>query len=391
MTYAIRYNLRTAHLQGVAPRTVYTGDGEDNGSGVVPYYAESACGALSRSGARFANRPLDATTIADALRELREFATDRGLKVCSNCERAAEASIASAADIAARQAASDAAQAKLRAERAAEAETSAEQDAPVVDEHAAAVAKLRANREAEEEERAAARRARNRTNYAPAPEPTDTKAAATERPLGQVYQVTNPLTGAVEFPIKVAPSRLVGWAGYFRNAFGRAQHLGWSNADTEDAAIADIKAGNPTGTDYAVAPAKPVTLGECKSYLARRAALAPTDAKRAKWARILTNAAIDYLRTNYDTSDSDTAKAHLAGLVDDALRSLGDKWEVQRMHVDWSRRIMTRADNAARMFLIVERDLNKKPRAAHIEYQLTQYLERRDGLIHELEAVTSWS
>ena len=37
--------------------------------------------------------------------------------------------------------------------------------APAVDEHAAAVARMRANREAEEEERAAARRARNRTNY----------------------------------------------------------------------------------------------------------------------------------------------------------------------------------------------------------------------------------
>lgn len=389
MTYSIRYNLRTAHLQGVAPRTVYTGDGEDNGSGVVPYYAESACGALSRSGARFADRPLDVTTLADALRELREFATNRGLKVCSNCARAAEASVASAADIAERQAASDAAQAEFARARAAE------QDAPAQfgADHAAAVAKLRANIEAEDEARAAARRARNRTNYAPAPaSPTaEDKAAAAAPTIGQIYKVTNPLTGAVEFPIKVAPSRLVGWAGYYRNAFGRAQHLGWSNADTEDAALAEIKAGNPTGTDYAVAPAHPVTLGECNSYLGRRAALAPTDAKRAKWARILTNAAIDYLRTEYGTDDCTTAKAHLAGLVDDALRSLGDKWEVNRMHVNWSRRIMTRADNAARMFLIVERDLNKKPRAGHIEYRITEYLERRDGLIHELEAVTAWS
>jgi hypothetical protein len=258
------------------------------------------------------------------------------------------------------------------------------------DEHAAAVAKLRANREAEDEARAAARRARNRTNYAPAPTAED-KAAAAERPLGQIYKVTNPLTGAVEFPIKVAPSRLVGWAGYYRTALGRAQHLGWSNADTEDAALAEIKAGNPTGTDYAVAPAKPVTLNECNAYLGRRATLAPTDAKRAKWARILTNAAIDYLRTKYGTDDCTTAKAHLAGLVDDALRSLGDKWEVNRMHVNWSRRIMTRADNAARMFLVIERDLDNHPRYESVEYRLTQYLECRDELIHELEAVTPWS
>lgn len=41
--------------------------------------------------------------------------------------------------------------------------------AHAVDEHAAAVAQMRANIDAEEEERAAARRARNRTAYAPAP------------------------------------------------------------------------------------------------------------------------------------------------------------------------------------------------------------------------------
>lgn len=45
-----------------------------------------------------------------------------------------------------------------------------EAEAPAIDDHAAAVAQMRANIDAEEEERAAARRARNRTNYAPAPE-----------------------------------------------------------------------------------------------------------------------------------------------------------------------------------------------------------------------------
>jgi hypothetical protein len=49
-----------------------------------------------------------------------------------------------------------------------------------IDDHAAAVAKMRANREAEEEERAAARRARNRTNYAPATEAAQADAAAGE-------------------------------------------------------------------------------------------------------------------------------------------------------------------------------------------------------------------
>lgn len=42
-------------------------------------------------------------------------------------------------------------------------------EAPAVDEHAAAVARMYANIDAEEERRAAARRARNRTNYASTP------------------------------------------------------------------------------------------------------------------------------------------------------------------------------------------------------------------------------
>lgn len=42
-----------------------------------------------------------------------------------------------------------------------------------IDDHATAVARMRANIDAEEEERAAARRARNRTNYAPATEPAE--------------------------------------------------------------------------------------------------------------------------------------------------------------------------------------------------------------------------
>lgn len=57
-------------------------------------------------------------------------------------------------------------------------EAVAEQAAPAVHDHAAAVAQLRANIDAEEEQKAAARRARNRSNYAPAP--------ATEPAVNQV-------------------------------------------------------------------------------------------------------------------------------------------------------------------------------------------------------------
>jgi hypothetical protein len=99
MSFTIRWNIRTAHLQGVVNRTVYTGDGEDNGSGVVPYYAESACAALTRSGFRMAVADtLD--TLADALTVLRDFAESRGLKVCANCERAAVAALEADYDVA---------------------------------------------------------------------------------------------------------------------------------------------------------------------------------------------------------------------------------------------------------------------------------------------------
>lgn len=92
MSFTIRWNARTAHLQGVVNRTVYTGNGEDNGSGVVPYYAESACAALTRSGFRMGTaHTLD--TLAEALSELRDFAEANGLKVCANCERAAAAAL----------------------------------------------------------------------------------------------------------------------------------------------------------------------------------------------------------------------------------------------------------------------------------------------------------
>lgn len=53
----------------------------------------------------------------------------------------------------------------------------AEAPTATVDEHAAAVAQMRANIDAEEEERAAARRARNRTNYATASHPVGRKLA----------------------------------------------------------------------------------------------------------------------------------------------------------------------------------------------------------------------
>lgn len=210
-------------------------------------------------------------------------------------------------------------------------------------------------------------------------------ATTTRRPA-TIYRVENPYTGAVEFPERFG--RLYSWAVYFRDTDGKVRHIGWSNADTAEGAIAEAAAHDITDNDYAATEAHTTTAGDRDAYLGRRARLAPTDAVRAKWASVLISAAVDYLRTPHDDTDSAVAKEHLADMVDQAMHYLGDKWEVKRCHTDYARRINTRADNAARMFLAVERDLDNRGRAEAIEYRLTQYLRRRDALIRELEAVS---
>lgn len=88
MTYTIRYNRSTNHLQGIAERTQSSG-GESGG--VVSYYAESACGGLTRGiqnqslmvGAEFRD-------ISEAIRVLE---TDRNRKPCKNCLAAAKCTL----------------------------------------------------------------------------------------------------------------------------------------------------------------------------------------------------------------------------------------------------------------------------------------------------------
>lgn len=203
-----------------------------------------------------------------------------------------------------------------------------------------------------------------------------------------IYRVNNPHTGAVEFPEQ--PFKLYAWVGYCLDQDGRSRVLGYSNAATEAAAVAMISRNTLSGTEVRVVPARPANAQERDAYLARRAQLAPTDAKRAKWAKVLTDAALDYARTDYEDPDSHIAGAHLTRMVDQAINDLGDKWEVKAHHADWSRRITTRADNAARMFMIVERALDNHARAEAIEYRITKYLKRRDDLIRALEAVTAY-
>lgn len=86
--------------------------------------------------------------------------------------------------------------------------------------HSAAVAKLRANREAEEEERAVARRARNRTNYAPAPAPksddvADSVSAMIEQDAPNRIRFNAP-------PVQQRPRAAVNEVAILRDAPGRA-------------------------------------------------------------------------------------------------------------------------------------------------------------------------
>lgn len=82
--YSIRYNRATNHIAGIACKTESTG--EEKG-GVVAYYAENACGSLTRyalaQGASY-----------DSLQEALEAARiTGGRKVCKTCEKAALAAL----------------------------------------------------------------------------------------------------------------------------------------------------------------------------------------------------------------------------------------------------------------------------------------------------------
>lgn len=203
-----------------------------------------------------------------------------------------------------------------------------------------------------------------------------------------IHRVNNPFTGAVEFPEHRFGQ--YNWVGYALDQDGRSRIIGYADDLDEATAIKYLSRFVMSGTDILVGAARPANAAERDYYLKRRAELAPTDARRAKWAKRLTDAAVDHARTDRDDPDRDIAKAHLAELVDQAMRDLGDKWDVKNSHVDYARRITTRADNAARWFLIAERDLDNHPRAEALDYRITGYLKERDALITALEAITAY-
>lgn len=93
-TYTIKYNRSSIHIDGLEIRT--TSSGEEKG-GVVTYYAENACGALTSSGTRMATAGTS-HDVADALKKARGKANALGNKLCKKCEAAALSMIADQAN-----------------------------------------------------------------------------------------------------------------------------------------------------------------------------------------------------------------------------------------------------------------------------------------------------
>jgi hypothetical protein len=85
MSYTIRYNRSSNHIQGLTEAT--QSSGEERG-GVVGYYAQSACAGLTRSG-RSMGTGQSYDTVQDALTAARSNAAAAGRKVCKSCEKAA--------------------------------------------------------------------------------------------------------------------------------------------------------------------------------------------------------------------------------------------------------------------------------------------------------------
>ncbi|MGY5131286.1 hypothetical protein ACWGJW_02495 [Streptomyces nigrescens] len=90
MTYTVKYNRTTNHIDGLNVRTASTG--EERG-GVVAAYSQNACGSLTRYS--FANGSTH-ENLADALAAARAG----GRKLCKTCESSAEAQLAAEAEAA---------------------------------------------------------------------------------------------------------------------------------------------------------------------------------------------------------------------------------------------------------------------------------------------------
>ena len=92
MPYTIRYNRSTTHIEGCDAATQSTGE-ERNG--VVSYYAQSACGSLTRYGHSMGTGKTYEDA-AEALEAGRANAAASGRKFCKKCELAAKWAVANA-------------------------------------------------------------------------------------------------------------------------------------------------------------------------------------------------------------------------------------------------------------------------------------------------------
>jgi hypothetical protein len=86
-TYTVKSNRTSYHIDGIPTRTNSTG--QDNGSGAVPYFAESVCGSLTR-GAKYGFQiGQQSEDLAEILKAAQLSADIHNMKMCSNCAKAA--------------------------------------------------------------------------------------------------------------------------------------------------------------------------------------------------------------------------------------------------------------------------------------------------------------
>jgi hypothetical protein len=89
--FSIKYNRTTNHIAGIAERTVSNQSAENaNRYGAVAYYAENACGSLTRS------RLADGRAYESLAEALDAAKAAGGRKLCKNCLKAAEAALKAA-------------------------------------------------------------------------------------------------------------------------------------------------------------------------------------------------------------------------------------------------------------------------------------------------------
>lgn len=93
MTYRLAVNKSSIHIDGIATRT--KGSGEDTGKGHVAYFAETACGALTRGWFDYRTPEVaDADDMAQVLKAAELSARISNRKLCKTCTKAAEEVIA---------------------------------------------------------------------------------------------------------------------------------------------------------------------------------------------------------------------------------------------------------------------------------------------------------